>query len=88
MDLRKKALGELVGSDPAAAQIYMWTDGRFELLGASAQLFCRAKGTPTPKVYWLDAEQNVIDTQSPDSPFLVRSFFILNVCKITKVRLK
>jgi len=38
--------------DGAAPQIYMWTDSRLERAGASAQLFCRARGDPTPNIYW------------------------------------
>jgi hypothetical protein len=41
------------GSGPV---IYMWTDGRFEREGATAQLFCRARGTPDPKITWRDSE--------------------------------
>lgn len=36
----------------SAPQIYMWTDSRLERAGASAQLFCRARGDPTPNISW------------------------------------
>uniref|UniRef100_A0A5S6QN04 Ig-like domain-containing protein n=1 Tax=Trichuris muris TaxID=70415 RepID=A0A5S6QN04_TRIMR len=37
-------------------KIYMWTDFRFEVIGASVQLFCRASGNPEPKVSWYRAD--------------------------------
>jgi hypothetical protein len=39
-----------------APEIYMWTDGRFELADVNAQLFCRAAGNPPPSVYWLNED--------------------------------
>ncbi|CDW53468.1 I-set domain containing protein [Trichuris trichiura] len=33
-------------------KIYMWTDFRFEVIGASVQLFCRASGYPEPIIKW------------------------------------
>ncbi|KFD71283.1 hypothetical protein M514_03531 [Trichuris suis] len=35
-----------------APKIYMWTDFRFEVIGASVQLFCRASGNPDPVIKW------------------------------------
>uniref|UniRef100_A0A914XIC6 Ig-like domain-containing protein n=1 Tax=Plectus sambesii TaxID=2011161 RepID=A0A914XIC6_9BILA len=64
--------------DESAAQIYMWTDGRFEQTGAAAQLYCRAKGSPTPVISWLDVEHNPITADQtfeplPNGDLLIKS---------------
>ncbi|GAU92049.1 hypothetical protein RvY_04194 [Ramazzottius varieornatus] len=42
------------------ARITMWTDTRMELEGSDVKLFCRASGSPTPKVAW----EKVIEGES------------------------
>ncbi|XP_061180459.1 zwei Ig domain protein zig-4-like [Saccostrea echinata] len=36
------------------ARIYQWTSLRIETMGESAQLYCRAEGSPAPQISWLD----------------------------------
>lgn len=40
------------------ARITMWTDTRMELEGSDVKLFCRASGSPTPKVTWERSEND------------------------------
>ena len=59
-------------------RIAMWTDGRFELFGRNAQLFCRATGVPAPTVHWVDGDgQRVKDgarfQQLPNGDLLIRA---------------
>jgi len=48
----KSKKSETAVKSGAAPIIYMWTDGRFEREGATAQLFCRARGNPEPTISW------------------------------------
>jgi hypothetical protein len=50
----------LLGGKPA--RIFMWTVQRLEFEGADVQLFCRASGTPLPRITWYDKQGQEITT--------------------------
>ncbi|KAK6110600.1 Immunoglobulin I-set domain family protein [Brugia pahangi] len=45
----------------SAPVISMWTDGRFEISGATVQLFCRVNGTPQSNITWYNEENCKLD---------------------------
>jgi Immunoglobulin domain len=38
----------------------MWTVHRIEIEGTDVQLYCRASGSPAPKITWYDRDDNKI----------------------------
>jgi len=61
-----------------APKIFMWTEGRFERIGASVQLYCRARGNPAPTVQWVGENGRSIITDStyellPNGDLLIKN---------------
>ena len=57
------------------ARIYMWTGQRLEFEGADVQLFCRADGSPSTTIKWLDQRGNVITNEQKQYSVNIHFYF-------------
>ncbi|ESO82624.1 hypothetical protein LOTGIDRAFT_108898, partial [Lottia gigantea] len=49
-----------------AARIYLWTKNRIEFEDATVQLYCRAEGTPAPKITWFNNHGKMITDEDEE----------------------
>ncbi|XP_023222952.1 zwei Ig domain protein zig-2-like [Centruroides sculpturatus] len=55
--VRKRVINYKIGS---SARINLWTTRMLKTQGYDVRLICRSEGSPTPKITWLDTEENPI----------------------------
>lgn len=61
-----------------SARIYMWTVQRLEIEGADVQLFCRATGSPVPKVMWYDTNNQPISSKDHQYELLANGDLLIH----------